>query len=171
MPAVLTIESVKTPIGTMLLAADADGIMRAADFADCEARFRGELARRYPAGVRSGSVPAAMTASLAAYFAGDLAALLRIDARPQGTAFQRQVWEALRAIPPGRPLTYGALARELGRPRAMRAVGHANGANPICVVVPCHRLVGHDGGLTGYSGGVGRKRWLLDHEAHNVRSM
>jgi methylated-DNA-[protein]-cysteine S-methyltransferase len=170
MSAVLTIEAVATPIGTMLLAADADGIMRAADFADCATRFRGELARRYPAGVRNGSVPAAMAASLAAYFAGDLAALLRIDVRPQGTAFQRQVWEALRAIAPGRPLTYGALARELGRPRAMRAVGHANGANPVCVVVPCHRLVGHDGALTGYSGGMQRKRWLLDHEARNVRA-
>ena len=79
------------------------------------------------------------------------------------------VWEALRRIPPGTTLTYGAMALRLGRPRGARSVGHANGANPISVVVPCHRLVGASGSLTGYGGGIARKRWLLDHEARHAR--
>ncbi|MFF6994895.1 methylated-DNA--[protein]-cysteine S-methyltransferase [Streptomyces sp. NPDC008313] len=103
------------------------------------------------------------TAQLAAYFAGDLKEFdlpLRLD----GTPFQRTVWDRLRAIPYGATLTYGELAASLGSPGASRAVGLANGRNPIGVIVPCHRVVGADGGLTGYGGGLARKQRLLDFE-------
>ena len=81
-----------------------------------------------------------------------------------GTAFQREVWAALRTIPTGETTTYGRLASQLGRPKAMRAVGMANGANPISIIVPCHRVIGANASLTGYGGGLERKRWLLRHE-------
>jgi methylated-DNA-[protein]-cysteine S-methyltransferase len=114
--------------------------------------------------LRDGRAPRAVLAPLEAYFAGDLGALRAIPVATAGTAFQRAVWSALREIPPGTTLGYGALARRIGRPSAIRAVGAANGANPVSVVVPCHRLVGAGGALTGYGGGLARKRWLLAHE-------
>ncbi|MCB9736625.1 MAG: methylated-DNA--[protein]-cysteine S-methyltransferase [Deltaproteobacteria bacterium] len=102
---------------------------------------------------------------LAAYFAGERATFDLGPLAPEGTAFQRRVWEALRAIPPGETRAYGELARALGLPAgAARAVGAANGRNPLSIIVPCHRVVGADGALTGYAGGLARKRWLLDHE-------
>ena len=102
---------------------------------------------------------------LDAYFAGDLAALERIAAEPLGTPFQCRVWHQLRAIPAGRPTSYGELARKVGAPSASRAVGAANGANPVAVVLPCHRVIGSNGDMTGYGGGLERKRWLLAHES------
>ncbi|MBV9580401.1 MAG: methylated-DNA--[protein]-cysteine S-methyltransferase [Chloroflexi bacterium] len=100
---------------------------------------------------------------LEAYFGGRLTAFdLRLQVR--GTTFQQRVWEMVRTIPYGTTVTYGELAAELGKPRAMRAVGSANGSNPISIIIPCHRLVGVDGSLTGYGGGLERKRWLLGHE-------
>jgi len=96
--------------------------------------------------------------------AGVLSALDAIPVHTSGTPFQCEVWAALRAIPAGQTLSYGALAQAIGRPAAIRAVGHANGANPLSVVVPCHRLIGASGSLTGYGGGLERKRWLLAHE-------
>lgn len=168
MPIRLTVETLPTPIGDMLLVADADGILRAADFVGCEDRLDRLLARRLGKdgfALSAGTVPAAIADALRDYFAGEIAALERIAVKTNGTPFQQQVWQALRAVPPGAPLAYGRLAEQLGRPQAPRAVGHANGANPFCVVIPCHRLVGADGALTGYSGGTTRKRWLLDHEA------
>ena len=83
---------------------------------------------------------------------------------PRGTAFQHAVWKQLRAIPYGETISYGTLARRVGNPRAARAVGHANGRNPIAIVIPCHRVIGADGGLVGYAGGLPMKRWLLEHE-------
>ena len=168
MPLAFAIEPVETPLGPLLLVADGERVLRAAEFADCEIRLRGLLDRRLGrAGYEllPGPVPATITAALAAYFAGDLAAITRIPVKTGGTAFQNTVWSALRAIAPGRTLTYSRLAHALDKPRSARAVGHANGANPICIVVPCHRLVGADGALTGYAGGIARKRWLLNHEA------
>jgi methylated-DNA-[protein]-cysteine S-methyltransferase len=111
-----------------------------------------------------GNAPDPLRQHLTAYFAGDLDALARIPWATGGTPFQRSVWKALAGIPAGTTMTYGSLAAEIGAPRAVRAVGHANGANPISVVVPCHRLVGANGALTGYGGGLERKRWLLEHE-------
>lgn len=102
--------------------------------------------------------------ALRAYFKGDLGALDGIPVDTGGTQFQRAVWRALRRIPLGRTASYGEIARKIGRPKAVRAVGMANGANPVAIVIPCHRVIGGDGTLTGYGGGLDRKRWLLRHE-------
>jgi methylated-DNA-[protein]-cysteine S-methyltransferase len=104
------------------------------------------------------------TRQLAAYFAGELRTFA-LPLAPQGSDSQRKVWAALGEIPYGATSSYGALARRLGMPKHARAVGHANGRNPLSIVVPCHRVVGASGALTGYAGGVERKRWLLAHEA------
>lgn len=168
MPLTLAIETVETPLGPLLLVTDNERTLRAAEFADCEARMRRLLDRQLGHAayeLRPGPVPDAIKAALAAYFAGDLVAIEQVPVKTGGTGFQNTVWSALRAIAPGRTVTYSQLARNLGKPRSARAVGHANGANAICIVVPCHRLVGADGALTGYGGGVERKRWLLNHEA------
>jgi len=159
----------KTPIGAMLLVTDDDGVLRALDFWDYEARMR-ELLRLQVGAVtlKSGRAPKAMRSALSAYFDGDLASLKTIAWRVAGTPFQRKVWTALPKIPAGKTMSYGALAAKLGSPNAMRAVGHANGSNPISVVIPCHRLIGADGRLVKYGGGLHRKRWLLRHEGVEV---
>ena len=108
--------------------------------------------------------PGGVVSALRAYFAGRLDALEGIPVDPKGTPFQLAVWRALRAIPPGRVRSYRELALAIGAPKAVRAVGAANGANPISIVVPCHRVIGSDGRLVGYGGGLERKRWLLRHE-------
>ena len=108
--------------------------------------------------------PAGAVSALRAYFAGDLHAIDSVPVDLNGTPFQQRVWTALRGIPAGRPVSYGSLARTIGAPAAVRAVGAANGANPVAIVVPCHRVIGSNGTLTGYGGGLDRKRWLLQHE-------
>jgi methylated-DNA-[protein]-cysteine S-methyltransferase len=161
----LVLERVASPLGTILLVADGDGAVRALDFEDHEARMRRLLARHYGAcGLESGKAPADVTRRLAAFFAGELAGLEGIPVRTNGTEFQRQVWAALRRIPAGSTWTYGELAGVIARSGASRAVGLANGSNPIGIIVPCHRVIGADGTLTGYGGGLERKRWLLEHE-------
>ena len=159
------------PVAELLLVTDGDGVLRALDFSDYEERMRRLLARHY--GVVSlieGPLPAALTAALDAYFGGDLTALDAVPVATGGSDFQRQVWAALRAIPAGTTSGYGALAARIGRAGAARAVGLANGLNPIGIVVPCHRVIGASGALTGYAGGVERKRWLLAHEAASTSS-
>lgn len=101
------------------------------------------------------------------YFAGERTRFT-LALNPAGTAFRRQVWEALRAVPYGTTASYRDIAERIGNPKAVRAVGLANGANPIPIVIPCHRVIGADGSLTGYSGGLDRKRWLLRHEASHA---
>ena len=108
--------------------------------------------------------PNGLTSAIGAYFAGDLAAIDNLPVCTAGTSFQREVWNALRTISCGTTVSYGQIAERIGRPTAVRAVGLANGSNPICVVVPCHRVIGANGSLTGYGGGIERKRWLLEHE-------
>ena len=108
--------------------------------------------------------PETIRAALTAYFKGDLDRLSTIKWRVAGTPFQHKVWTALPKIQAGTTMSYGALAAKLGSPNAMRAVGHANGSNPISVVIPCHRLIGANGSLVKYGGGLERKRWLLAHE-------
>lgn len=161
------IEELETPTGPMLVVTDADGRLAGADWRDHEYRLRELLDRYYGAG-RVQFVPAAgrsaAAKSLAAYFGGELGAIDTIPITVRTTPFQAEVWAALRRIPVGTTMSYGALAAALGRANAPRAVGHANGSNPISVVVPCHRLVGANGALTGYGGGIERKRWLLAHE-------
>jgi methylated-DNA-[protein]-cysteine S-methyltransferase len=170
----LTMENLATPLGAFILVADEQGRLRAAEFADGEDIMRKLLDRRFgPSAYRlsPGRVPEKIKSALTAYFSGRLGAIGRIALQTDGTPFQNVVWTALQAIEPGRPLTYSALARRLGRPQSARAVGHANANNPLCIVIPCHRLVGASGALTGYSGGIERKRWLLDHEARHSRAI
>ena len=127
--------------------------------------MRAWILRHYPTtSLRAGRSPPSVGAAFETYFRGDGNALAAVPWVASGTPFQLQVWEALCAIPAGETLSYGALAERIGRPRAVRAVGLANGANPVAVVVPCHRVIGANGSLTGYGGGLSRKRWLLEHE-------
>ena len=159
-------ERFASPIGTILILTDADGAVRGIDFADHEPRLHQLLRQQYGLyTVAEQSGPGAASRALAAYFAGDLAALAAVPVKTAGTAFQRDVWDALRTIPAGTTMSYGQLAATLGRPKACRAVGLANGSNPISIVVPCHRVIGANGALTGYGGGLERKKWLLRHEA------
>jgi methylated-DNA-[protein]-cysteine S-methyltransferase len=163
------LDRLKTPIGIALLVSDEDGLLRALDWEDYETRMRELLRLHYGAvELKNAKAPAAMKTALSSYFNGDLDRLDEIKWRVNGTPFQRKVWTSLPKIPAGSTLTYGALAAKLGSPRAMRAVGHANGSNPISVVVPCHRLIGADGSLVKYGGGLERKRWLLRHEGVEV---
>jgi methylated-DNA-[protein]-cysteine S-methyltransferase len=170
-PLALTIDCLETPIGELLLVVDGEGRLRAVDWRDYEDRML-LLLRRYcaPRGCTLAPGRAAATAPLAAYFKGDLAAIDGLPVAPGGTQFQRRVWTALRRIPCGQTVSYAALAKEIGHPSAVRAVGHANGANPVSVVVPCHRVIGADGTLTGYGGGLARKHWLLAHEGAALKS-
>tara|TARA_R110002124_G_scaffold99239_6_gene245047 strand:- start:226 stop:744 length:519 start_codon:yes stop_codon:yes gene_type:complete len=161
-----TLERISTPVGTVLLVTDGEGAVRALDFDDYEDRMLRLLARHYgPVVLSPGASPAPVRAAIAAYFAGDRQALDGIAVRTGGTEFQRQVWAALRAIPAGETRSYGQLASAIDRPKAVRAVGLANGSNPVGIIVPCHRVIGADGTLTGYAGGLERKKWLLAHEA------
>jgi len=156
----------------LLIVADEDGCLRAIDWADHEARMRHLLGVQYrPHGVQLDPARCALAASaaVARYFAGDLRAIDELPVRTAGTPFQRAVWEALRGISCGTTLSYAGLAARIGRPAAVRAVGAANGANPVSIVVPCHRVIGADGSLTGYGGGVERKTWLLEHESGVMR--
>jgi methylated-DNA-[protein]-cysteine S-methyltransferase len=147
-----------SPVGPLLLAADRDGALTHLWF---------ELPGGSPppwAGARPDPAPfAAVRAQLEEYFAGGREAF-DLPLAPRGTPFQLAAWEALRGIPYGERRTYAAQAAAIGRPRAVRAVGAANGRNPISIVVPCHRVVGAAGALTGYGGGLERKSWLLRHE-------
>ncbi len=165
----LLLGRMESPIGSILLVHDSDGRLRALDFEDCEPRMR-QLLRLHYGEVTLAAVPAPtlVLAALDAYFGGEHAALDSVATETAGTPFQRSVWAALRTIPPGRAMSYGALASQLGRPAAFRAVGMANGANPVAIVAPCHRVIGADRALTGFGGGLHRKRWLLEHEGVRV---
>lgn len=146
--------TVSSPIGPLTLIAT--------DHALTEIRFGAD--DDAPDDARDHPIVAAAAAQLAAYFAG-ARRTFDLPLAPTGTAFQRAVWRALGDVAYGQTTGYGALARALGRPTAARAVGAANGANPLPIVVPCHRVIGADGTLTGYAGGLTIKRWLLAHEA------
>ena len=155
-----------SPICPLLIVTDDDGILRALEFGDHESRMDRLLRDHYgDYTLEEGAAPEALTRALQAYFDGDLDALDDVRVATGGTPFQREVWTALRSIPPGTTISYGRLAAKLGRAGASRAVGAANGANPIPIVVPCHRVIGANGTLTGYGGGLAHKKWLLDHEA------
>ena len=155
--------TIDTPLGAMIMVGSA-AALHVLEFTDAATRVERALRRRFGDATFITGDPLGVRTVLAAYFAGDLQAIDRLPVDAGGTPFQRRVWSALRAIPVGTTTTYGRLAATLGRPAATRAVGLANGANPIAIVVPCHRVIGADGGLTGYGGGVARKRQLLAHE-------
>jgi methylated-DNA-[protein]-cysteine S-methyltransferase len=161
----LEMARVPSPIGIWSLVASPTGICRLSFAADGDALVR-ELTHRFrdPVSLRDAEDPLGAASALRAYFAGDLQAIDGLPVDPGGTAFQGAVWSALRLIPTGRTRSYEELATAIGRPTAVRAVGAANGANPVAVVIPCHRVIGKDGSLTGYGGGLPRKAWLLRHE-------
>jgi len=163
----LLLDRIETPIGVLLVVADHDGNLRAVDWTDYEPRMRRLLRRHYGENglkLTSGRVSNVLTQAIRSYFAGDLSAIDKLPVKTAGTPFQREVWRALRKISCGTTISYGQLAKQINRPAAVRAVGLANGSNPIGIIVPCHRVIGSNGSLTGYGGGIERKRWLLEHE-------
>lgn len=165
-PETLTLDRIDTPVGQVLLVTDGEGAVRALDFSDYEPRMMRLLGRHAPdADLVEGHAPEGVRSAIKRYFAGETRALDGLMVRTGGTDFQRSVWAALRAIPPGETRSYGQLAAAIGSPKAVRAAGLANGQNPIAVIVPCHRVIGANGTLTGYAGGLERKKWLLAHEA------
>ena len=162
------IDTMMTPLGKAIVIADECGALRMHVWEDAEESWRLRLRHAYgDAELVIRRDPFGHVAALERYFDGDITALDTIEVAFRGTPFQRDVWTALRGIAAGSTLSYGGLARRIGRPAAVRAVGLANGRNPIGVVVPCHRVIGSDGSLTGYGGGLVRKRWLLEHEARH----
>lgn len=164
-PESLTLERLATPVGEVLLVTDAEGAVRALDFVEYEDRMTRLLKRHAPrTTVVEGRAGEPARSAVIAYFAGDAQALERVTLKTSGTDFQEAVWAALRAIPAGETRSYGQLAAAVGSPKAVRAAGMANGRNPIALINPCHRVIGADGSLTGYAGGLERKRWLLRHE-------
>jgi methylated-DNA-[protein]-cysteine S-methyltransferase len=167
-----SLERLDTATGRMLLVTDDQRRLRALDWQDHEERMQRLLERHYGADavhLSDASTTSQAARALEAYFAGDFGAIANVPTATNGTPFQRRVWAALRLIPVGETLSYGALAARIGQPRAARAVGLANGCNPIAIVVPCHRVIGANTTLTGYGGGVDRKRWLLAHESRELR--
>ena len=164
----LYLSRLESPLGGLLLVTDDRQQVRALDFADHRARLFRLLAEHYGTeyDVSEAAAPASVAAALERYFSGELEALDGIATATAGSELQRRVWTALRRIPAGETTNYGAIARELGfdDPRAAIEVGAANGANPVSIIVPCHRVVGKNGDLKGYAGGPHRKRWLLEHE-------
>lgn len=174
----LLIDRIDTPIGEMVIIADRDGNLRAVDWTDHDPRAQNFLRLHYgPNNGKTGFTltpvrnPSGLSDAIRSYFAGDLTAIDNLPVKTNGTPFQRQVWQALREIPLGTTISYGQLASRIGRPTAMRAVGLANGSNPVGVIVPCHRVIGSNGSLTGYGGGMERKRWLLEHEGARTPSI
>jgi methylated-DNA-[protein]-cysteine S-methyltransferase len=163
----LLMDRIDTPLGELFIVADHDGNLRSTAWADYETHLRPSLELHYGKNgftIEPSRNLSGLAEAIARYFAGDLAAIDTLPVQTAGTPFQRDVWRALRKIPCGTTISYATLARRIGRPNAVRAVGLANGSNPVGIVVPCHRVIGSDGSLTGYGGGIERKRWLLRHE-------
>lgn len=156
-----------TPTGPMMLLLDEDQQVRLFEWVDHQARMERLLARHYPKttfAIADEPAPLGYQTAIQSYFSGDTTALESLPVAFGGTPFQQTVWKALQTIPAGKTLSYGQLAAQIGNPNAMRAVGLANSANPIALIVPCHRVIGANGTLTGYGGGMERKQWLLRHE-------
>ena len=163
----LLIDRLPTPAGEMIVIADSEGNLRVIDWTEHEARMKQLLDRQYGKGTYTltpARDPGGLSSAMRRYFKGDRAVIDTLPVKTAGTPFQRSVWKALRKIKCGTTISYAELAKRIGRPKAVRAVGLANGQNPISVVVPCHRVIGSNGSLTGYGGGLPRKKWLLEHE-------
>lgn len=164
----LWIDKVSSAIGTILLVVEGQRLC-ALDYAGYEQRMTELLKPRYgDFRLKKSRDPCGLSSRIRAYLHGEYGALVAIPISTGGTPFQQRVWAALRTISPGTVMTYGEMAMKLGKPSAFRAVGAANALNPIAIVVPCHRLIGANGSLTGYAGGLERKRWLLEHEGVEV---
>ncbi len=159
----IQIDTLESPIGPLTVAERGTRVCLlhfGADSPDIDASFD----RWYPGEPRVRRPIDAIRRHLTTYFEGDLRVIDTISVELNGTEFQKRVWQALRRIPSGSTISYGELARRVGEPAAVRAVGAANGANPVALIVPCHRVIGSDGTLVGYGGGLDRKKWLLVHE-------
>jgi methylated-DNA-[protein]-cysteine S-methyltransferase len=168
-PKSLMLDRIDTPVGETLLLTDETGALRALDFSDYEGRMHTLMRRHYGAMTfQIGRAPDRVRNAVERYFSGEMGAFQGLIWKTNGTLFQRRVWTSLCAIRPGETQSYKELAARVGSPRAMRAVGLANGANPVAIVVPCHRVIGANGRLTGYGGGLPRKAWLLAHEGATV---
>ena len=164
----IEIAVVHTPIDALTLAAR-DGRLCLLHFGAREAPVRTTLQRWYPGeSIERRRDPAGAATALAKYFSGQLDILDTIPVEFNGTTFQQRVWQALRRVRAGHTASYSEIASIIGTPSAVRAVGAANGANPVAVVVPCHRIIGSNGSLTGYGGGLRRKEWLLRHEGRRL---
>ncbi len=167
------LDRIQTPISELLLVVDKAGNARAIDWTEHESRMLRLLSLHYGKHefkLEPAHNPGGLRNAMESYFEGDVHAIANIPVQTAGTPFQRCVWHALRSIPIGSAVSYAKLAEQIARPKAVRAVGLANGVNPIGIVVPCHRVIGSNGSLTGYGGGLERKRWLLDHEGEHVRT-
>lgn len=161
----LRLERLTSPIGPLSLVTDEDGAVRALDFSDGDDSLRDGLRKRFGAHeLEPASNPSEASSAIEAYFDGEIDALDALTVVAGGAPFQRKVWAALRKIPVGQTTSYGRLAADVGHPKAARAVGFANHVNPVAIIVPCHRVLGANGALTGYASGMERKRWLLEHE-------
>ncbi len=171
-PLLLSRVEAPPPIGAVLLVADGRNLV-ALEFGAPEERLLRLLRVRFGPGVALAEAddPQGFASALQAYFAGDVAVLDSLPADCGGSPFQRRVWAALREIPAGQTRSYGEIARRIGQPTASRAVGLANSLNPVSLVVPCHRVIGASGSLTGYGGGIERKRWLLAHERRQAAAL
>ena len=162
-------DKIATPLGPLWVLADEQGNLRAVEWEEHSDRMVALLNIHYRAqGYEriAATNPCGLSDKLTAWFDGELSIIDDLPTATAGTPFQREVWQALRAIPCGQVMHYGELAQQLGRAGAARAVGAANGSNPVSIVVPCHRVIGRNGTLTGYAGGVQRKEWLLRHEGY-----
>nr|AIA18021.1 AlkA N-terminal domain protein [uncultured bacterium] len=160
----LYIDKVDSEIGDIVLVTDGQSLV-ALDYADYEPRMRKLLTSRYGAfELKQVENPGGFSDKVRCYLAGDYTSLDNIPVNTGGTPFQQEVWKALRTIPAGTVVSYKQLAQKVGRPTAYRAVGMTNSLNPVAIVLPCHRVVGANSALTGYAGGLERKRWLLQHE-------
>jgi methylated-DNA-[protein]-cysteine S-methyltransferase len=164
------LDTIDSPVGTLTLA-ERGGRVCLLHFGDDEPAVDRMFDRWYPGEPRARRELATLRGILSRYFAGEVGLLDAIPVELNGTPFQKNVWNALRRIPGGTTISYGELAKRIGEPSAVRAVGTANGANPVAVIVPCHRVIGSNGKLTGYGGGLDRKQWLLEHEGVVNRSL
>lgn len=159
----------ESPIGTLRSAVSSGGALVALGFEHSWSPLFACVAVRFADPRVARGVPAHVERAIEAYFGGEMTALDALTVDPAGTEFQRRVWTALRTIPAGETRSYAAVASLVGAPRAVRAVGAANGANPVAIAIPCHRVIASDGALHGYGGGLERKRWLLAHETQGTR--
>ncbi len=161
-------DRIATPIGEMVLVAH-DGVVVLLEFEDATNRVARQMKARFgDVDLQPASNPFGIPDVVRDYFAGNLVAIDTLITDGGGTDFERKVWAELRRIPCGTTMSYGSIARKLGDIQLSRAVGTANGKNPIAIVVPCHRVIGADGSMTGYGGGIARKEWLLRHEGSAV---
>ncbi len=163
MSLMVLIDTLASPLGPLTIAERA-GRVCLVHFGDDGAPIDDMFERWYPGEPRARQALPALRATLERYFQGELAVLDTVAVELNGTSFQKTVWQALRRIDGGTTISYAELAKRIGQPTAVRAVGTANGANPVAVIVPCHRVIGSNGHLTGYGGGLDRKQWLLVHE-------